>query len=64
VNGVFLDSGILPPPTREHLDSLRASIKNRGVDEAIIVDENGSIVDGWHRQMICEELGILTISDF
>ncbi len=49
---------ILPPPTEEYLDSLRASIVQRGVDEAIIVDENGEIVDGVQRATICDELGI------
>ena len=28
------------------------------MDEAIIVDEDGQIVDGWQRNTICEELGI------
>lgn len=49
---------ILPPPTEDHLASLRASIVQRGVDEAIIVDENGEIVDGVQRAAICDELGI------
>jgi site-specific DNA-methyltransferase (adenine-specific) len=49
---------ILPPPAPEYLASLRASIAQRGVDEAIIVDENGEIVDGVQRATICDELGI------
>ncbi len=49
---------ILPPPAPEYLASLRASIAHRGVDEAIIVDENGEIVDGVQRAAICDELGI------
>ncbi len=49
---------ILPPPTEEYLASLRASIVQRGVDEAIIVDEDGEIVDGVQRSSICDELGV------
>ncbi len=49
---------VLPPPTREHLASLRASIAARGVDEAIVVDENDAIIDGTQRYNICQELGI------
>ena len=49
---------ILPPPTPEYLADLRATIIERGVDEPIIVDEDGQIVDGWQRYTICQELGI------
>ncbi len=51
-------SRMLPPPTAQSLESLRASIRQRGVDEPIIVDENGEIIDGWHRYIISVELGI------
>ena len=46
------------PPTPCYLAELRATIIERGVDEAIIVDEDGQIVDGWQRYTICQELGI------
>ncbi len=49
---------VLPPPTREHFASLRESIAARGVDEAIIVDEDDNIIDGTQRYTICQELGI------
>lgn len=37
----------------EEYDALRASIAQRGVDIPIVVDENGNVVDGIHRQRAC-----------
>lgn len=49
---------ILPPLTPAEYDALKASIKKRGVEVAIIVDQCGETVDGFHRQKACDELGI------
>lgn len=49
---------LLPPLTPDELDNLRASIKDKGVLIPIIVDEDDQIIDGHHRKMICDELGI------
>lgn len=48
----------LPDLTPEEFESLKASIADRGVDVAIIVDQDGNIIDGFHRQRACDELGI------
>ena len=50
---------ILPPDTsRVQRAGIKASIKKRGVEVAIIVDQCGETVDGFHRQKACDELGI------
>lgn len=49
---------ILPALLPEEYESLRASIAERGVDIPIIVDQEGNIIDGVHRQRACDELGI------
>jgi ParB/RepB/Spo0J family partition protein len=52
---------LLPPLSSGELDDLRASIKEKGVLVPIIFDQDGNVIDGHHRLMICNELGI---SDF
>jgi len=49
---------LLPPLSKEELENLRESIKEKGVLIPIVVDENGIVIDGHHRKMICDELGI------
>jgi ParB-like chromosome segregation protein Spo0J len=49
---------LLPPLLPDEFDSLKASIAERGVDVQIIVDEDGNIIDGFHRHRACDELGI------
>ena len=49
---------ILPDLLPEEYESLRASIADRGVDIPIIVDQDGNVIDGFHREKACGELGI------
>ena len=48
----------LPDLLPEEYEALKASIAERGVDVLIIVDQDGNIIDGFHRDRACEELGI------
>lgn len=50
--------GILPSLLPEEYEALKASISERGVDVPIVVDQNGDIIDGFHRRRACDELGI------
>ena len=52
-----MDQG-LPPLARDDLRELRTSIEEHGVREPIVVDEWGKLIDGHHRKMIADELGI------
>ena len=50
----------LPPLSASERDALRASIiESKGLrpDGAIIMDENGAVLDGHHRKELAEELG-------
>lgn len=49
---------ILPQIAQDDLDRLSTSIRERGVEVPVIVDENGTIIDGHHRAMIADSLGI------
>jgi site-specific DNA-methyltransferase (adenine-specific) len=49
---------IFPPLTPEEYQGLKASIAVRGVDVPTIVDDDGEIIDGEHREKACDELGI------
>lgn len=49
---------LLPPLTAEQRDLLRQSIRENGVLDAVVFDENGEVLDGHHRVEIAEELGI------
>jgi site-specific DNA-methyltransferase (adenine-specific) len=49
---------ILPDLLPQEYEALKASIAERGVDIPIIVDNKGNIIDGFHRQRACDELGI------
>jgi len=46
----------MPPHNTQELDALRESIKTHGVMDAIVVDENGVIIDGHTRYAIVQEL--------
>jgi ParB-like chromosome segregation protein Spo0J len=50
---------VMPPLAEPEYEALKASIA-AGYDPArpIVVDENGTILDGHHRQQACAELGI------
>jgi hypothetical protein len=49
---------LLPDLTAEERESLKKSIEQDGVQIPAIVDEEGNIVDGHHRDEVCRELGI------
>lgn len=51
-------TNIFPPLTPEAYDSLKRSIAEIGVQEPVIEDEEGGLIDGRHRQRACDELGI------
>lgn len=47
------------PLTPEEMKALEASIKEHGqILEPIVVDEDGNVIDGHHRQKIAQKLGI------
>jgi ParB-like chromosome segregation protein Spo0J len=46
------------PLTPDEYARLKSDIRERGVQVAIEFDENGDVLDGYHRLQICEELGI------
>src|SRR3990172_1418026 len=45
-------ANLLPPLSTDEFESLKASIKRDGVRDAILVDEDGNIIDGHHRYKI------------
>ena len=49
---------IFPPLTPEEFTSLKQSISEIGVEIPIIVDSDGNIIDGFHRKLACDDLGI------
>jgi ParB-like chromosome segregation protein Spo0J len=49
---------IYPPLTDEEFNEIKESIKNNRQQVPIITNEQGVIVDGYHRWKICRELGI------
>lgn len=49
---------LLPPLTADDEDRLRTSIRERGVEVPVVVDETGTVIDGHHRDRIARELGI------
>ena len=48
----------LPSLNLDEYEALRESIRENGVIESILVDEEGNVIDGHHRLKACEELGI------
>jgi hypothetical protein len=51
-------ASLVPEPSPEEWDSLKQSIKANGLYLPIIVNQNGTILDGHHRYKACQELGI------
>lgn len=49
---------VMPELTAEEYEELKADIAERGVMIPIEYDEEGNVLDGYHRLKICEELGI------
>jgi ParB-like chromosome segregation protein Spo0J len=49
---------MLDPLSPEDFAALEADILERGVMVAIEFDEDGNVIDGHHRLMICEKHGI------
>lgn len=49
---------ILPPASDEERAELKCSIESVGLQQSVIIDEHGHIIDGHERRDICEELGI------
>jgi ParB-like chromosome segregation protein Spo0J len=49
---------VMPPLSPEEYQPLKADIRANRVKIPIEVDEAGNILDGFHRQQICDELGI------
>lgn len=49
---------LLPPLAPEEAAQLEASIRAHGVEDPIAVDEEGNTLDGHHRRMIAERLGL------
>ncbi len=46
------------PLSEPDFEALKASIAKIGVQNPILVDENGTTLDGHHRRRACEELGV------
>lgn len=49
---------IVRPLNKDEFESLKKSIKIHGVRVPIEYDENGAVLDGYHRLRACQELGI------
>lgn len=49
---------ILPPASDEERAELKRSIESVGLQQSVMIDEHGHIIDGHERRDICEELGI------
>lgn len=49
---------LFPNLTADEMEALTADVKERGVMVPVEVDENGDILDGHHRAMIADSLGI------
>jgi ParB-like chromosome segregation protein Spo0J len=49
---------VMPDLTPEVYEALKSDIELKGVLVPIEVDEEGNILDGYHRKKICDELGI------
>jgi ParB-like chromosome segregation protein Spo0J len=51
---------VVPPLSEEEFTALKADIAQRGVLVPIEYDEDGNVLDGHHRVLACEELGVTT----
>jgi len=50
---------VMPRHSPEQYEALKADIKAHGVLEDVDVDEEGETLDGFTREQICNELGIV-----
>jgi ParB-like chromosome segregation protein Spo0J len=48
----------MPSLQLDEYEALRESIRKYGVIQPVITDEDGNIIDGYHRVKICQDLGI------
>jgi ParB-like chromosome segregation protein Spo0J len=48
----------LPSLSLDEYEALRESIREKGVIESVVTDEEGNVIDGHHRVKVCKELGI------
>ena len=49
---------IFPPPSLEDRVALHASLRDNGVQQPIIVDQRGNLIDGFERLLFCAFAGI------
>jgi len=49
---------VMPPLSKEEYEALKTDIAENGVQVPVEYDEDGNILDGYHRVQICKELGI------
>jgi ParB-like chromosome segregation protein Spo0J len=52
-------ASLVPELSPQEYESLRQSIKENGLYFPIVVNQNGTILDGHHRNRACKELGII-----
>lgn len=57
-NELLLQSGLFFPLTDSEYDALRASIRRHGIRTPILIGEHTTLIDGRHRLLIAEELGL------
>lgn len=60
-NELLLQTGLFFPLADHEYDSLRASIKEYGVQVPVVIGEHIACVDGRHRLLIGEELGLESV---
>jgi ParB-like chromosome segregation protein Spo0J len=48
----------MPPLSADEFASLKQDIRDRGIMVAVEYDQDGAIIDGYHRVRACQELGI------
>lgn len=49
---------VMPPLSDEEMVALRDSIKEHGVMVPVVIDEQGRVIDGHHRRLIADTLGV------
>ena len=58
LSAAIWDTGrLLPPLPPDEYATLKASISRYGVRVPVVVDQHGKIIDGRHRDRVCQELG-------
>lgn len=55
---------VMPPLSTEEYEALKTDISENGVLIPVEYDENGNVLDGYHREQICRELGITDFPRF